>query len=150
MENIKKNTTQNINSSPESFLFDSSIDDQFIKYKPFKHKTEKTKDKVIKKNKIKIQNSDLNYFDELSFGDALKKFSPESVNKPRTVYPSPNPILELDRTELHEIDQQYIVSADINLTETVPVLDTSNIPNVSPVSSQYPAPSIPEDLGRYY
>lgn len=138
IENSREN--QENSSSPESVLFDTSIDNQFIKFKPFKHKFEiknVKESKTVKNKKSETKpKDDLNYFDELNFGDVLRKFSPESVNTPRTVEPSPISLLELDRTDMHEIDQQYIVSG------------------VTPASSpdnNYPPqiPSLPKDLGKF-
>ena len=146
IENSRVN--QENSSSPESVLFDTSIDNQFIKFKPFKHKFENKKvkeSKTVKSKKSETKpKDDLNYFDELNFGDALRQFSPESVNTPRTVEPSPISLLELDRTDMHEIDQQYIVPGD----------QTLNLAEVSPASSpetNYPPQitSIPKDLGKF-
>eukprot|EP00088_Acartia_fossae_P042949 TRINITY_DN4519_c0_g1_i4.p1 TRINITY_DN4519_c0_g1~~TRINITY_DN4519_c0_g1_i4.p1 ORF type:complete len:698 (+),score=131.65 TRINITY_DN4519_c0_g1_i4:40-2133(+) len=117
---VTKDISRDQFANPESMFFESDFDSNttiaFEKpVQQIKVKENKTKNKQKKKESVKTvdkanpQESDLNYFDEISFGDKYRKFDPNSVDTPRDIKVGPvSGKLDTMMGDLNFIDEQYL------------------------------------------
>ena len=97
-------------------------------------KNRKNKLKVDHKSVSKSDNNDnLNYFDELTFGDKFRQFDPAKVNEGHQVLPGPvTGNIKSSMEDLNFVDEQYLGSSrELASNSEMPLKPVNEIQNIS-------------------